>query len=438
MPLTGSRAARAILPALLLFSAACAGPSSSSKATLNKLIAGQQFEEARDYVDKVKESQYGRKNAVLYYLDRGLLLHHQGRYKESDKNLDMAENRMKELYTKSATKASAMLLLNDNTMDYSGEPFERALTNVFRALNYVFLGDTEEALVEARKVELYLDELNRMSGGKRSYKNDVLARYLDSLLYADMGKEDDSRISFNSAKAAAGPLKLEPPSLDMKNGEIVFLHFNGTAPRKFSKTFQIAWGHGLAAVNAAKEEGDPEAHNPQFQNALRAAVADKQITVAFPEYKQDPYSIVSSEIQVGETSVETVLVEDITAIAMKDLQDRIAFIRTRAIARAMIKFVLSKAATAEMEKKYGKNSGAAWLTKIGTNIASAATEIADTRGWSTLPSQIRMARIKVAPGVYTLTATFKDGAGRTVSSLQFKNIVVKLGKRTYLGYRTAL
>lgn len=425
----------------------CSGPSAQTKKTLNNFLAQELYADAEAHLQKVKEKEYGPKNAVLYNLDMGTILHHQGRYKESDSYLDKAETRMQELYTKSVTKAAGTLLINDNTMDYAGEPFERALTNVLRALNYVFMGQPEEALVESRKVEVFLEELGARMGKRRVYRDDAFARALDSLLYADAGKNDDSRISLEAAEAAYGwyaseyntPKPTMPsPRLKGDDGEVVFIHYNGVAPRKINKTFQVAWNQALVAVKTAKEEGDPQAADPKFANALRAAVAQKAITVAYPEYVQDPVSITLSEISAENASADTILMEDISAIAFKDLKDRMAVIRSRAIARAMVKFILAKAATDAAESKYGKNSWQSIMTKVTTNVASAASEIADTRGWSTLPSQIRVARLPLSPGRHDLSVLFKDAAGTTLKSHKFKDVVVKKGRRTYLHYRTAL
>lgn len=435
----------AILSALVFSS--CGGPSTQTKKTLNGLIAQELYSDAEAHLQKVKEKEYGPKNAVLYNLDMGLLLHHQGRYKDSEVFFDKAETRMQELYTKSVTKAAGTLLINDTTMDYAGEPFERALTNVLRALNYVFMGRPEEALVESRKVEVFLEELGGRMGKRRVYRDDAFARALDSLLYADAGKYDDSRISREASETAYAWYASEyntpnpqwsSPELKSNQGEVVFIHYNGVAPRKINKTFQVAWNQALVAVKTAKEEGDPQAADPKFANALRAAVAQKAITVAYPEYIQDPVSISISEITAQEAGAETVLMEDISAIAFKDLKDRMAVIRSRAIARAMVKFVLAKAATDAAESKYGKNSWQSIMTKVTTNVASAASEIADTRGWSTLPSQIRVARLPLSPGRHDLNVLFKDAAGTTLKSHEFKDVIVKKGKRTYLHYRTAL
>ncbi len=437
--------------ALLLFCGCGSGPSASAKRKLDGMLAQQNFAGAESFVDGLKEGSYGKKNMVLYYLDKGLIEHHEGKYKESDQSFDTAEQRMDELFTKSVTKSAGMLLLNDNTVDYAGEPYERVLANVFRALNYIFLGQPDEALVESRKVELFLQQLNDKLGTKNAYKDDAFARYLDALLYTDEGQPDDARISMDAANAAyswyAKDYNTPAPNFalaadDGSTGELVFLHYNGIAPIKISKTFQVAWGEGVALV---RQSDDPQ--KQQFENGLRAGVLGNAITVAYPEYRQDPYAIVASEVNVDGTSVSnTLLMEDVSAIAMKTLRDRNAMIRVRAIARATIKFVLAeaivKAAKDQCARRYGANSwnciaetAAARLAAHGT---AAATEIADTRSWSTLPSQIRMARLKLPAGKHDVTVNFKDGAGRVLATHLFKDVEISKSKRTYLSYRTAL
>ena len=438
----------------LLLTGCASGPSGASKKAVNAYLAAGNYAGAEKYLDQVKESQYGKKNLVLFYLDKGTVLHHEGKYEESDQAFDRAEQRAQELYTKSVHQAAGMLLLNDTTMDYAGEPFERALTNVFRALNYVFLGKPDEALVESRKVELFLDGLGRQLQGKSVYKDDAFARYLDSLLYADAGKADDARISQEAAQDAYGwyanlfhtpAPSFHLPAAPQDAGELVFIHYNGVAPRKVSKTWQLAWGEALLLT---QKSDDTEAHGSQFNNALRAGVAGRAITVSYPDYVQDPYRISSSEVEVdgGAERADTLLMEDISAIARRTLQDRMALVKVRAVARATVKFVLAEQAArafdAGCDRQFGAGTLGARLCRAGSrglaHGTAAATEVADTRGWSALPAQIRMARVRVSPGRHEVVVRFRDAAGATVSTYTFKDVMISKSKRTYLGYRTAL
>jgi hypothetical protein len=435
------RAPAAVLAGAFLFSA-CAGPSQSSRKALNAQLAAGDYAGAAAFLEKAKLTQYGKKNAVLWHLDMGAVLNYAGKYQESDRHFDAAEQRMEELFTKSVSKHAAMLVLNDNTVEYAGEPFERALLHVFRALNWTFLGKPEEAVVEARKVEQFLTELYEARERKSAYKDDAFARYLDSLLYADIGKHDDSRISLEAAMRAyqwyardyhvsAPDFRLDKPGENQ--GELVFLHFAGTAPRKVSKTLQVGWGRGLLALNA--ETGDDE-EMARARNAIRGGITGRQFTISYPEYTQDPFMIRGSLVKAGGASAESLLMQDLSAIAMKDLKDRVALVQTRAIARAAAKHVLAKAATDKVTSKYGKGWGMA--AEILASGAAAATEVADTRGWNAAPSLIRMARMRLPAGKHDVTVDFTDGSGRVVSTHVFKDVVVEKGRRTYLQHRTAI
>lgn len=442
-------AALLALAGLLL--SGCGGPSGASKKTVNEFLARRQYAQAEAYLDAGKEARYGKRNMVLYYLDKGLVQHHAGKYKESDASFDVAERRMEELYTVSLSKASGMLLLNDATMDYAGEPFERALTHVCRALNYVFLGNHDEALVESRKVERFLTELGDTAGAKLAYRDDAFARYLDALLYADAGKRDDARISYQAAqdayelyeRAYGTPRpRFEFPK-DVKNrGEVVFIHYNGVAPRKITKTFQVAWNEALPLM---RESGDAEAEDARVKNALAAGFMGKAVTVAFPSYTQDPYAIASSEIFVdSRPAASTVLMEDVSAIAARTLEDRMNAIKARAIARATVKYILAEAASKVAAQGCDQMPGGYFAVQAcklagrgAAHGAAAASEYADTRGWAALPAQIRMARVKVEAGRHDISVHYKNGAGVTVSSQTFSGVLVAESKRTYLSARTA-
>ncbi len=422
--------------------AACeSGPSGATRQHIASLLAQRDYAGADAYLDSVKESQYGQKNEVLFYLDKGAVQHDEGKYKESDQSFELAEKRMDDLYTVSLSKAGGMLLLNDNTVDYAGEPFEHTLLNVYRALDYVFLNQPEEALVESRKVEEFLTQLQRKVG-KAAYSDDAFARYLDAMLYADQGQMDDARISLNAARAAYAnyaayygtPVpKFDLPKSDRRHGELVVIHYNGVAPRKISKTFQVAWNDAMVLVRQSDENDAAQA-----KNALVAGLTGNAITVAYPAIEQDPYPVASSEVWIdSKPAGSTFLMEDVTAIASRDLQDRLALIKTRAIARAAIKYVLAqvayKAAAKGCEQIGGMTEyvckGAAKATMMA---AIAITEVADTRGWDTLPAQIRMARIKVPSGKHDVLVRFLDSAGNLVSTQEFPDVEIDARKRTYL------
>jgi len=431
-----------ILPLLL---GACGGPSGEMRKQVNGMIAGRSYEAAEKRIEKEKEASYGKKNQVLYYLDLGAIQHDAGKFKESERSFDIAERRMEELFTKSVSKAAGTLILNDTTTEYAGARFERAMVNAYRSLNYAFLGDRENALVEIRKLSRLLQENADVYGGKNTaYKDDAFAQYLSSLLYEDDARPDDARIAREKSKKAyalyASAYGTPTPSLEPVGekkgaGELVFIHYNGVAPRKISKSFSIAWRDAAIAVNATK---DDEAQSGRAVNAINAGLLGKTITVAFPDYVQDPFQIAGSAVEAGGLRAPTELVQDLSAIARKDLDEAIAVIRTRAIARATIKYIVAKAASDEVSKKFGKNSWQHLLSQAGSAATAAATEFADTRAWAFLPAQFRVARLRLPPGKHEVRVEYLGPSGSTISVQTFKDVVIVKGRRTYLHDRTAL
>ena len=431
------------LLAAVLLSACATGPSGKYRRTLNAQVASADYNAAYESIKAAKDEEYGAKNAVLYYLDAGLMLQNASRYKESDDNLDMAERRMDELYTKSVSKTAGMLFLNDATVDYAGEPYERALLNVFRALDYVYSGDLQSALVECRKVTEFLTRYRDYMQDKSGYKDDAFAQYMSALLFEEAGRGSDARISYSDAVRAYGwyssvfatpqPSFSLPPLGAEGRGELVVLHYNGPAPRKYSNTIQVAWDKAMGFASAEVGDKDDE-ESKKFRNGLRAGITGNAITVAFPGYAQDPYSVAGSEVRVSSQAASTQLAENITAIAKNALDARMAAISARAIARAAIKYVLVQYAADQAEQSGGSLAG--FLTKAVGSAISAGTEAADTRSWLTLPAEIRIARVALPPGTHDVQLALKSSSGADLGTLSLPGVQIQAGKRTYVHFRS--
>ena len=343
---------------------------------LNSQMAQQNFVGASQEIDDFKQTDlYGKKNAVLYNLDKGAVLHYGGNFSESDKTLDQAELRMSELYTKSISKMAGLLFINDETTEYSGQPYDRVLLHVFRALNWAVMGNPDEALVESRKVEIFLDELNHNLEGKAVYKDDAFARYLDALIYEEQGKADDARISLEAASKAYGaygslygtpnPIPSPAKVLEGERGELDFIHFNGPGPRKDQAYVMVRWictgipikVSGMTICTDYQEQitAIPADQATQINSALlralmSAAAPPDEMTMAVPIYVQDPVSIARSEVIVDDSgSSDTALVEDISAITREDFQSHIQATMYRTVGRAAIK-------RGSSSRRVGKNS----------------------------------------------------------------------------------
>lgn len=439
---------------------------------LNTYILQNEFAPAAAQVEKQKAG-YGENNALLYHLDRGMLLQLAGQYVESNQALEDAKRIAQDLFTKSVTAHLSTFLVNDLMTPYYGEDFERALVFVFSAINYASLNQGEAALVECRQLDSFFRALP-FEGERNAYRDDAFARYLAGLLYEDQGETNDAYISYMKSLEAYDayakfyktprPLPLVkdalrtarrlgfsdkmadiqrrwgpvPPPLPPaeETGEVVLLHYSGLGPEKVDSFFEISVYNGWPYVEQVNTKSQDDTQVEQARAVFRSLGADKMIRVAFPKYRRNEVRIQSVEVQSGSTTARGELVEDVGAIAVRNLADRVLRTRAKAISRAVVKYLLSQQIANTVEKNGNENLG--FIVRTILQAASAATEVADKRSWRTLPDQISMVRLSLPPGTQTLTLRFLDTQGLLIESREINHVPVTQGKKTFIIARTAV
>jgi hypothetical protein len=70
---------------------------------LDALVKQERYLDAAKLIEQSKADVYGGKNALLFYLDKGMLLHLGGRYAESNDCFEKAKQLSDEYFTKSVT-----------------------------------------------------------------------------------------------------------------------------------------------------------------------------------------------------------------------------------------------------------------------------------------------------------------------------------------------
>jgi hypothetical protein len=110
-------------------------------------------------------------------------------------------------------------------------------------------------------------------------------------------------------------------------------------------------------------------------------------------------------------TLNTELVHNVTALADKALAERMAVITSKALARAVTKFVAAEATTRGAQQLAGKDAGplVGLLVGLLTKGLAVASEEADKRSWQTLPDEIHLARVWVPPGRYQVQSQAAGG-----------------------------
>ncbi|MDO5576325.1 MAG: hypothetical protein Q4F84_04545, partial [Fibrobacter sp.] len=240
----------------------CASRSSMRKEQLAESAQKHEFLAAIDLIKK-NPKLYGKNNALLYYMDIGVLFHYQGMYDSSNVYIQKAIDTYDELFAKSVTNEMASFLVNDNIRPYRSKPYELASLYQTAAFNFLADGNAQDALVETRRMQLLFDEWERKDKSDVKYTSDGMFHFMSSVVYDALGEFDNAMIALYKAVEAyqKGPvmlpgyvrdyaynmfklndrssdndlLKLTPsgaqvPGVENNISEIVFVGYSGKGP----------------------------------------------------------------------------------------------------------------------------------------------------------------------------------------------------------------
>lgn len=445
----------AALVGLLLCLPGCAAHyATSMKGPLKRLQRG-------DYAGALEKLQkpMGDTNKLLYRLERGLILHYQGEYDASNRQLAKAEGLIDKHYTRSVSREIASLMTNDAIRPYSGEEFERALVHYYRAMNYWKLGEAEGALVECRKAN---ERLARFASGtdyELSYRNDAFLQYMTGLFFEAEGEWNDAYISYRDAErgyeAYAETFGMSMPQpvaedlVDMADrlgyydevdefsaryhlprregrreqmGEVVVFGESGFVARKgeMDISVPIQGGRNAGRAWAVSERAVYRYHHPYVHGKV-----DYWLKVALPQYRPVPTSTHAVRVCAGGDTARAYMMEDLDAIAVQSLEEKEASILLRTVARGVVKYAATKAAEKESD-----------ILGALVNLFGMGTEAADTRSWLSLPKAIWMGRLRLPPGTIDVVVEFLDEGGRVVDAHTFNAVELTSSRPVFLSHRS--
>ena len=415
-----------------------------------------------DAIVQQAEKEYGEKSRVLYGMDRGMTLQLAGDYQQSNAVLEQAEEEVDRLYTRKIRTETLAFTTNDTALPYEGEPYEQVLINALKALNYAVLGQWQDALVEARRIDHRLNVLSDRTKEKNAYRDDGFARYLSGILYESTGDVNNAFIAYRNAyetfeatrawSHTAVPHQLRADLLrttealhftqelaeyqhlfpdtrwetsqDLQQlAQVVVISYNGRAPRKEDQFLDLPISlDALSLVLINRGFSQSSLHSNRAVDTVLYGLNGRVVRVALPRLVPQkthvPVDMVSL-IQDNGTRVRlnTELVHNVTALADKALSERTAGITVKALARAAMKFALAEGTTRGAQQAAGKDAGP-WvglLVGLLTKGLAVASEESDKRSWQTLPDEIHLARVWVPPGRYQVQNRF---VGESHDSLQ--------------------
>ena len=371
------------------------------------------------------ESHAREKKDLLYFLEKGELLRLAGRYAESQQAWFEADRRVAvweeqaRLHPEMLLRDAGSLIINDRSRAYPGQDFEKVMLTTRMALNHLALGEWDKARVaikrtherEALIAALRADQMRRSeqaageSGSARdfreldgypvetidspevnalrnSYQN-AFSHYLAGYLYEALGETGLAAAGYRQA------IELQPGIALLEDG------LAGLESRQAQRRTSLADSAAQTDLLVVVETGLAPAR--RTVNINLPIVKNEKVFVApvsFPVLRSQggpagtPAIVVNDRLQAEGADITSV-----DLMSRRALRDEMPWIVLRAVTRATVKVAVQKAASDK------DNSGAA---RAVTMIGSIVTEQADERAWRSLPAQIAVARVRLAPGTHDI------------------------------------
>ena len=419
-------------------------------------LAGGHYETALQTLGEARKGPA----RLLYLMENGLIAHYRGEYHASNRFFEAAERLSDRLFTRSLSREAASLIINDQVRSYRGEEFELAFINYYRALNYWYLDEPEEALVECRKANHKLDRYAALADYDATYRNDAFIHYITGLIYEATGELNDAYVSYRNALDAYETYHeafgLEAPdalgkdfrrvemALDFVDnpeesvaatdwrsttgGELIVFSEIGFVPHKVQEEISLPIYEGDDF--AGKKDGLDRVSRKIAHRHFKPHYAGKSkvkywLRVALPAYEDVVPRTHTIRVSAAGRQTTTTLAEDLSAIAWQTFQDKQPAVLARTVARGLVKY----SASVKAKKKHK-------ILGFFVNLLSAATEAADTRSWVSLPHNVQIGRLTLPAGTHTLTVESLDCRGRVIETGTISDIQIRPGSRTFVNYRT--
>jgi hypothetical protein len=378
---------------------------------------GGRYDEAAAKLEAgLKSQEPDGRDILLYLLDLALAQHSAGKYDESIKTFLRAD-KMAEIkdYTSLAHEA-ATLLVSENTKDYKAEDFENVLISTYLAMNYALIGKSEDAIVEAKRVNRKLHLM--VTDGQRKYKQNAFARYLSAMLYEGDGNYNDAYVDYKEAH------KLAPsfPGLGLDLWRCAYALREPDEMEQWDEEYHLTKEDHAQAKGAMPETGLGEII-VLYENGISPVKRPNPYFSSLPKFYPRYNPIYSAEVRIdGQPRARTTPLDDIESTAIENLDEKYGGLIAKKIAGVAAKEVVGY--------EIGKQTNSPLLGFLA-KLALYASDQADLRSWNLLPKDLQIARIVVAPGTYGVDV-IPIGPARAMLS---KTVAVAKGKKIFVDFR---
>ena len=378
----------------------------------------------------------------LNQLERGRLQFLATNWAASQKNFELAYTEIRnqdeaaKIQISRGIKKAGAIVSNDNAIPYDIPSYEQSMLHSYQALNYVYQGDIEGALVEIRRANLVqvralkensaalieaqanMDEqgvssdeldaaypsMNNTIGDLKNGFQNAYTFYLSGMLWEADGEANSAYIDYkraleifpNNTYLQQDVLRLAV-SLGMSDDVISLQQrFGKYTKRGGSNTGQVVILFEQGIINPKQEV---KINLPIFStsgtynrgNSYNSIDSVKFYSFALPVYRDNLTPTIPLVTSINGVIYQSEEIVRLQSLAAKNLNDQLPMLVTRQALRLIAK--------EQIRQETAKSSG---LANIVVSIYNIASEKADTRSWSSLPSNVQILKVDLAVGEHQL------------------------------------
>ncbi|MEI6859138.1 MAG: hypothetical protein V5788_05025 [Shewanella sp.] len=313
---------------------------------------------------------------------------------------------------------ASSLFINDNVIPYRGPGYERVMLHQYQAMNYLFSGDQEGALIEVRRsnqlqsseqaryqksqksvqamangtIDTEMNKLGKAAGTVTSSFLNAYSYYTTGLLHEMLGEPNDAFIDYRKAAQIT-------PNNPYLQQDLVRLATQLSMPQQ--QEFERRWGK---AKSQKKGEGQviillERGFVPEKQSiTVPFTIHGNWQTASLATYTSNSLAIARGKINGLGKTLTAAPIANIDALAITALKEALPATLVRQAARVYAKSKMARS----MENSSKKRHNEADIASIAMQIFNVVTEQADRRSWLTLPKQAQIAKTYLKNGRYLL------------------------------------
>jgi len=448
---------------------ACAAWEDHNKQTF---AARQAFEQGRfdDSLADLEKEKDNKLDGLCFQLDAGVVAQAAGQYDRSNKDFEQAETTIQGFEDRGLNGSViaediGSIAVNEKTIPYKGEGFEKILLPVCRSRNYLLRGNVEDAMVEARRIWIQQDVVKQLHAKELQESND---------------EADKHKINRGNLGECEGQVQYPPDSLKSPESvyEIAYAHWlSGIISEKNGKVddayIAMKAAHKirpdvgfltedvlrLAAIQGDKDTFDrikqkhPEYHLPARDEGSVVLLFDcgwaphkRELkivlpsfntfgAIAIPLYDRTPNPATRARLVLNDRVFETRVLSDVDAIAFKYHHDRLPLMVLKQILRTTIKMAAGEGAAAGVRQGTGSDLGGL-AAGLAVGVYNYASEQADLRAWLMLPQTFQGVRAWVPAGAYDGRIELLDAGGGVLNTAPLGQVTVRPGSLLFAQARS--